>query len=212
MNVETFIDSLNSLLAILEEDIDYNGELNILLKGAAGNIPISVCNLFKKAKTVNNVFSFAFLGYLVLEEKDIIQDLMPEDEKSFWGAYQYDGELVLTEDMQINLEDNLDGELDESVPINYVGNLLPISKFQGDYLVIDLSKDRFGYLLAIVNGHIASILAPSIIDHVKDLIEGLKEQCYKVIDDEIIYPTAWYLRKMLRAGKIEIDEFGEVIS
>ena len=53
--------------------------------------------------------------------------------------------------------------------------------------------------------------APSILDHIDDLIEGLKDKVYKVIDGALVYSSTWWQRQKVRSGKSVMDEYGDIL-
>lgn len=197
---EDVLNQLESLKTILNKDLKYGGVLQSLIGGDIPEIPSGISNTFLNASLINELYGFAFLGYEALDEEAIVNQYRnKEDKLSFFGAYEYTNNYKLTEDMRIYQEDTPDDELVDPEVIDDVSKIFPLFKFQGDYIVVDMRPNYFGSLLTIVDGHICSFFAPSICDHIVDLTEGLREEVYEFIDDEIVYPTSWYQRKKARS-------------
>lgn len=75
-------------------------------------------------------------------------------------------------------------------------------QFQGEYIVVDLEITNFGGLVVISEDYVGTYLAPSVLDHINDLIEGLESDIYTIGPYGIIYPTTWFLRKKMRTGEL----------
>jgi len=171
-----------------------------------------VCFVFINHLMINEKYDFVFLGYDAMSEGEINDVYTNQDNKmSFFGAYEYKKDLILREDMQIYIGDNLTEDLETPKPIDNTSIFFPLFKAQGDYIVIDIRKKTTGALIAVMDGHIASFLAPSLLAHVNDLLEGLNDGTYKIIDDDLIYPSSWHLRQKVRSGMLEMDDYGGII-
>ncbi len=209
MSVQHTVDRLNAVLQILEQDVQYNGELRELTRNLFPAIPDALLNVLLHSNVMGHEL---FLGYDALSEQDVVGFYQDRGAPmSFFGAYRYQSDFLLTKDMAIALENTLAGELAEPEMIRDVSRLLPMFRFQSDYIVADLSEQRNGALLTVVYGHLASLLAPGIVEHVLDVRDGLEEGVYQVGEYGLIYPSAWYQRVGVRAGTMEMDEFGEVV-
>lgn len=201
-------DDLRGLRESLTSSAEYDGILTSVL---AGPIPDEVCNVVLQTEKINQHYSSVFLGYDAIGEAALRRHYENRDDRAtFFGAYDYLSGYRLTEDMQIFLENSLDEELEEPVPIDDLSRIVPLFAFQGDYIVVDLGDRNFGALLTVVEGHIASFLAPGILAHIDDLAEGLREGTYREDDGLIVFPSHWYQRTRVRAGELSMDEYGEV--
>ena len=168
--------------------------------------PSYIISTFKNADKLNKNYDFLFLGYDVINESQLIEHYKYKDTAnilSFFGAYKvYKDESNYTEeDIYISLEGGLQGDAQDIIEIYELNCLMPLCEFQGDYIVVDLDSITFGALIVIVNGYEGNYLAPSLLDHINDLIEGLESDIYAIGSYGIIYPTTWYLRKKMRSGE-----------
>ena len=57
---------------------------------------------------------------------------------------------------------------------------------------------------------IGVFLAPSLSEHVSDLLRGLESNTYLFDGSRIVFPQAWCDRVGLRDGRLQMDEFGGV--
>jgi hypothetical protein len=175
------------------------------------DIPDFVCNVLNSSRTITDEYSDVFLGFSVLTLDELITIYRnTKNEDSFFGTYKIDKSFNVGDDRSIVIEEYKDSEDSPPSEITNVGHLLPLFNFQGDYIVVNLDKSHLGELMIISSGHLANILAPSISNHISDLSNGLKSGHYKILDDDLIYPPVWEDRKMLVAGKLVMDEYGEV--
>ena len=53
-------------------------------------------------------------------------------------------------------------------------------------------------------------MAPSLVEHLEDLLDGLKTGDYFFKGNEIIFPGCWCDRVKLRSKKAMMDEYGRV--
>ena len=208
--MKDIIKKIEDLCKMIEIDSKYSRNIEDLIQEHALKISTEVTNIIVNSEIINTDYDFVFLGYEALSEEDIQFEYKNKSNRmSFFGAYDYKSNLILKEDMYIYFEDSIDDELEIPDAIKDISVLFPLFKFQGDYIVVDMRDSSFGNLVTIIDGHIASILAPSIKDHLVDLLEGINEGHYNVMDDEVIYPSSWHLRKKVRLGKLRMDEYGE---
>jgi hypothetical protein len=157
-------------------------------------------------------YSLLFLGYSVLDVKLLADSYSRKGEGfGYFGAYEVDASFNVSDGQQILIYEDQNGSLPEPIEITNLSSFLPVFSFQGDYIVANLTQDKSGELLVITDGYEAVILAPSIKEHLDDLLLGLKSGRYHFVDGEIIYPSSWYLRKKVVRGEIEIDQEGELI-
>jgi hypothetical protein len=212
MRNSNITDILDKLESVVSQRKDTSVELTELFLDKNIVIPPAIHSLLASFDDVTEIIPVAFLGYDLIDEKKIVEHYRSSDKrKSFFAAYDCIDGFNLSEEMCIYLEDQLDMQLDESEIISNLENYMPLFRFQGDYIVLDLSKNSYGSLLTIVDGHLASYLAPSISQHISDLIDGLDQGVYKVVDEDIVYPTSWYQRCLVRSGLAKMDEFGELV-
>jgi len=105
------------------------------------------------------------------------------------------------------------GYLDDGIfaHLNYAKELFPILEFEGYCAFFNNSGEA--NLNGIV-GEVDSItnyLAPSILQHLEDLLDGLNQGRY-VLDrhNDVLFPLCWSDRERLKNGLITMDEFGQV--
>ena len=179
------------------------------------NISSETCNAIKNADEINERYEMAFMGYDVLNKEQINRQYAYENRyedknkfESFFSAYEYIDDFKIAADYGIRLWDSLYSDMDQKIFINDVSNWLPLFQYQGDYIIVDLSGINSGALINVVGGYIATHLAPSVMEHLDDLIDGIDEDIYKIDEDGIIaYPSIWYLRKKMRAGELMDPRF-----
>lgn len=204
---------LGQLLALLAEPAACGEELASLTSHLFPTIPETVLNVMLVAEQYREGFQFAFLGYDALTQAEVEESYREASgNRHFFGTYGCQSGYKLVDDMQIALEDTLAGELDDPALIEDISTLMPLFNFQGDYLVVDLGEKNYGALLNVVDGHIGSYLAPGIVEHIRDLRDGMAEGSYRVIDGALVYPTAWHQRVGLREGRLRMDDYGDICS
>ena len=176
------------------------------------SIPSHICRIFDNTNIINDLGDI-FLGYNLLSKEKIASFYRERDKGSgFFGKYGVDKKFNVKKGMYIVLQENRDMELIEPVEVTNIAKYFPLFSFQGDYIVVNLDPSSVGELVVITYGHLGSILAPSVVEHLDDLVGGLKSGHYKVIDDDIIYPSSWYQRKKVRSGEFEMDDDGEILN
>lgn len=184
--------------------LELHTKLNLL-------IPDDACNLIKASELVNTQLEGLFLGYELLSESYITgQYENLNDPSNFFSIYELDQKFNIGSDKYIALEDDQLHELEDSHEIHNIKSFIPLFKFQSDYIVLNVADNEFSGLVIITNGHLGNLLAPSITDHLDDLRSGLAEGKYRVVDEELIYPSSWHLRKKVRSGELIMDEYGDV--
>lgn len=204
------MERLRTLRSLLKESPADDGDLSALASKHGIRLPSAVGRLLQIA--VPDADRFVFLGYEVMTPAEVAACLVDKDRgQGFYGQYQYVTDFRLVEDMEIGLEDSLDQPLEDPMMIDDLSSFLPVCQFQGDYIVVDLREETFGALLTIVDGHVASFLAPSVEEHVQDLEDGLRAGSYSAFENEVVFPTAWYQRVGVRTGKLKMDEFGDIL-
>jgi hypothetical protein len=213
MIIQDCVAKLDHLIAILSKSsADRLGQPS-LPTNFPPNALNSIVNLITYADEIREDFRFAFLGYGALGVSDIKNEFeKPGQRGGFFGAYEYEGELRLTEAEQIALEDSLEGELETPELIDDLRNIVPLFEFQGDYIVADLGPRHNGALISIVDGYNGSLLAPGLIAHIEDLKCGLQEHSYWIVDEELVFPSAWYQRQGVRSGQLKMDDYGEIVT
>ena len=212
MKEDDIADNLNKLKNIASQRGVISNELTNLFPGKDVAIPLEVLALLGNFDDVNDIIPNVFLGYDLLDGKEIAEQYNSLDKTaSFFAAYDLDDSFALSEDMYIYLEDRLNKPLENSDVISNLKNYMPLLSFQGDYIVVDLNENNYGSLITIVDGHLGSFLAPSIMEHLSDLICGLDEGVYLIDDEDIVYPSAWYKRCLVRLGKAKMDKYGDLM-
>lgn len=197
-----YLKKLKELKLLLQQEIRCDDILSSFLNDKISKIPREVLNIFKWADKINKDFDFVFLGYDALSEEQIIWQYQNKNEfQSFFYRYEYIDDFKIIDDNGIRLWDELYSDTDRVININDISAWIPLFEFQGDYIIVDLNTNHDGVLIIVVDGYIASHLAPSVIEHIDDLIEGLESDIYTIDRYGIVFPTTWYLRKRMRAGE-----------
>lgn len=104
----------------------------------------------------------------------------------------------------------------EDDEIRNLKKILPLFHASGAYsIVMNLDGPSPGELLVVAQDYTFSVLAPSLTLHLKNLIEGIEKEVYKLeLDDEyksIQYPMSWGERNLVMSGKYYLDEFDELV-
>lgn len=197
-----YLKKLKELKLLLQQEVRCDDILFSFLSQRVSSIPREICNIFRWADKINKDFGLAFLGYDALDEDQIIWQYKNKNEfGSFFYGYEYIDDFKIMDDHGIRLWDELYSDTECVININDISAWIPLFNFQGDYIVADLNANLDGVLIIVVDGYIASHLAPSVIEHIDDLIEGLESDIYTIGDSDIVFPTTWYLRKRMQAGE-----------
>jgi len=105
------------------------------------------------------------------------------------------------------------GYLDEesSVELDYANELFPILEFEGYWAYFNNSNEtNLNGIVGEVDS-IADYLAPSILQHLEDLLDGLNQGRYMLNPHNVVlFPLCWSDRERLKNGLITMDEFGQV--
>jgi hypothetical protein len=215
VDVSNYIFNLESLRAAVDaKETERNNCDPVFLKleeEISFNIPPEICRIFDNVEIVNEL-SDVFLGYELLAKEEIISYYnQREMGLGFFGKYGADEQFNVHEGKFVAIQENLEEELASQIEVTNIARFFPLFSFQGDYIVVDLEPSNFGELIVITYTHIGTILAPSLFDHLDDLISGLISGHYKVIDDDIVYPSSWFQRQKVISGEFKMDDDGEIL-
>lgn len=179
-------------------------------KRTGRTIPDLACNITYSSRILTEEYSGVFLGFSALsldELKYTYKNVNASD--SFFYPYKIDDNFNVAEDRSIVIEEYKEKSRPDA-DIKNLSGILPLFRFQGDFIVINLDAESFGELLIISHGHLANILAPNLSAHILDLMEGLESGIYMERDGDLIYPPVWEDRQALREGRLVMDKYGEV--
>lgn len=112
----------------------------------------------------------------------------------------------------ISLNSDMENELEFDQALPDDSQLYPLFEFEGSYILFnETSRGAMRGLIEEVDGA-GVIFAPSIEEHLVDLIAGLESGVYFIEDDgdQLVYPSSWVSRKMVRAGKARMDRYGDI--
>lgn len=133
------------------------------------------------------------------------------------GLYQdfdVDDSFLLPEDMHIRLFSDIDNGIQDDIDISIISGFFPLLMLDGvgDYVVYGVGTKKYpsGIYLFQPEGF-ATYLAPSLLAHTNNLIEGFSQGVYKVDDGDLVYPFSWGDRIKLMKGEIRMDSYGEII-
>lgn len=109
---EKIMQTLRDISRKLQEPCQCGGGLLDLISPRIDHIPLDLCNALKAADWFNDVGELAFLGYELISEEELIYHLKErKDNLSFFGAYDYSSDFILTDEMEIYIESDLNEEL-----------------------------------------------------------------------------------------------------
>jgi len=207
--------ALTRLKAIREVLEKNNDGIEPILKEIYGeNVPSDVWSILINANNINKIgdvsYSSEFLGFEAINYDELLAFLQHDDSRSgnsFLGL-EIDKQLNLSSYM-IGIHEDENGFLDTEVTVDSINQLIPLFHFQGDYIFYSTLSDLSG-LVCVVEG-LGSIIAPTPLQHIDDLISGVEKGIYFVVGEEIIFPSAWHYRKKLHSGLVEMDAYGEII-
>lgn len=207
----TKLESLRWLVLDDSNDTDFSQQLCEIEKLVGCSVPIIAGRILYHYQQISEMYRDIFLGFDALSLENVVSMYKDkENPYSFFSQYHVDEMFNVDRDRYIVIEEYRDqGKVDDSVIYN-VGHLMPLFKFQTDYITLDLRKEKAGELMIITYGHLANILAPNIFEHIDDLIGGLKRSIYHVINGDLIYAPMWENRKKIQAGELVVDRYGQV--
>lgn len=186
--------NVKNIIRVIEEEINYS-------------IPKSVQKLIEYGEEINAQLNDVFGGYEVYTAEEIQNIYLHKKAKlSFFSEYFIDQSFNMIDDQSIELAaDSTNYE-----KVTNLSRFFPLCHHKGDYIVIDLESDAS--LTEIMLGFSAEVVSPNLDIHFQDLIDGLESKVYKIDSDgDISYPFFWEMRKKLKSGLVEMDEYGEII-
>lgn len=197
-----YLKKLNELKYLLTNNEGYSAALLALFSNEGLHPPKNISKVFKYADEINKEYDFLFCGYDAISESELIEHYKNRDSwQSFFGMYKYDSDFKLAKDHVIGIGGGIEENKEKFTEVYNINRLVPLCEFQGAYIVIDLEITNFGALIIIVDSYDGSCLAPSLLDHINDLIKGLESDIYTIGPYGIVFPTTWYLRKRMQAGE-----------
>lgn len=230
-NENIFESELIRIREILQDtsgDRDRCDELSDLV---GSQLPLEVCNIIHNSKEINSISVNAGVNFfdgldLFSYENLLFQYRNKDKENTFFSDWEIDDNFDVkaypvwdtngnkSETYTYNIEYDLFGKLDSPFEIKNTRKFIPLFSFNGDYILYGLSKESgFAGLLSSPIEFPGVMIAPSLLDHVDDLLDGLRSKRYFYNHEEeaLIYPTSWFYRKKLKDGKVKMNEYGEII-
>lgn len=193
------IDDLSRLLSELSESCSHEfGTAWAPIEKIAGmRVPSSIRRLVEFADLINVRHPDLLAGY-ELYSLDQIRDAYSEPNRhnSFFSEYTHDKNFELLGNDCIEMYCS-DPELEESyLPVKAINLLrfLPIAQLKGDYLVVDLLSISKESIYELMMGYSANLFAPTLRDHIEDLISGISNGAYTIEEDFVDFPVWWFHR------------------
>ncbi|KJG36574.1 hypothetical protein UA32_16360 [Photobacterium angustum] len=217
--VSETIDYIENLLTSIEKKVDASPEIQEIENIIKTKIPDNVRNLVKLVKLITDEVDI-FCGYEIENDQTLLQhykDAFKKHTVSFFAGNFVDQNFQASEECGIKYYDEHSNSqhYSENDEINDLRLILPLFMASGGYnILLNLGGKQPGELLAVSQDYYFSVLAPSIEDHLSDLIEGLKSGVYQIEDEgykQVIYPMSWGARNMVRSGEYYMDEDYEMV-
>ncbi len=175
------------------------------------DIPVDICRALKASHEVNEFSDSIFLGYEFVSYDVLIESYASKNGNG--SVFQYLGvneSLDLSPEYRFYFSESSEGFIDEPEDVVSLRKMIPILQFDGDFLFFHDSDDKlYRGLVSIIDGQ-ASVVAPTLSEHIEDLLSGFGEGAYKADGEQLIFPSSWHYRKKLRSGLVEMDESGEI--
>ena len=172
-------------------------------------VAYDACGLLMNSNEINSFSDSIFLGFDAVSYEYII-DSYASQNQSVFRYLGVDENLDLPPGHEFYFTESSQGFLDDKVEVKNISRMLPLFEFNGEFMFYHHSfHEPLRGLVSELEGH-ASVVAPSLVEHINDLLAGLKEGVYLCDAEEIVYPSSWHYRKKLRQGLVEMDEYGEI--
>ncbi|MFL0806492.1 MAG: hypothetical protein K6L60_04300 [Oceanobacter sp.] len=158
-----------------------------------------------------------FWGHDFIAYNELISQYEKKTRKyTFFWQWGVDDNLnvhgALNDGYRFFLEYDFDGGLEPPLVIKDVKSLIPILFFEGEFILYSMGEGGLPKgLMSVSSEGFGSMIAPSISEHIDDLISGVQEGIYPVGEDGVVFPHNWFDRIRLRNGKIQMNEYGEII-
>ncbi len=158
-----------------------------------------------------------FWGHDFISYNDLIGQYKDKAEKyTFFGQWGVDDRFnvkgALRDGHNFSLEYDFNGELEQPLEITNVRSLVPILFFEGEFILFSTGSGGLPEgLMSVSSDGFSSMIAPSISEHIDDLILGIQTGIYRVEEDGVIFPHNWFDRVRLKHGEIKMDEYGGII-
>ena len=209
------IQKLEVLKKILNQDKVKKDVLELfseIEKKTKGDVPKEVKQLLIEQSSLPQDYDLLFLGYSLINTEDIVKHYSErKDKEFFFAAYEADEAFNISEEQHILINTDQNEELNDPIKVHNLASFLPLFSFQGDYIVVNLKPGgTTGELVIITDGYEADILAPSLSEHVEDLLIGLANDRYHFSDGELIFPATWFERQKVQKGELLISLDGEL--
>lgn len=212
------LDSINKLMELqhlLSEppNIEVQTKVDSVGSIIECDIPKNISRLIECANNINKDFFDIFLGYEIFSEDKLLSTYENIHEKlNFFEQYKIDKDFNISHGLEFDIQDMINPEEDDPEEIKNIKYFLPFAQHRGDYLVFDLREKSEYKLIEIMLGHTGLVIAPTLDQHIADIIEGLRENSYIINqDDEVTFPAQWHQRVGVRGGMFEMDEYGGII-
>ncbi|MCG3866108.1 MULTISPECIES: hypothetical protein [unclassified Photobacterium] len=217
--VSETIDYIENLLSSIDKKVDASPEIQEIENIIKTKIPDNVRNLVQLVKLITDEVDI-FCGYELENDQTLLQhykDAFKKHTVSFFAGNFLDENFQAFEECGIKYYDEYSNSqhYSEDDEINDLRLILPLFMASGGYnIVLNLGGKQPGELLAVAQDYYFSVLAPSIEEHLSDLIGGLKSGAYQIGDEgykQVVYPMSWGARSMVRSGEYFMDEDYEMV-
>lgn len=172
--------------------------------GIGYDVPLEAAVVIEQSDWINNKLQDAFLGYDAFSEQNLSSDFA-----QFYELFNQSDNLQDSDDLSVVFDSEFHPCLELDAEEKSIKRFLPLYSFQGNYIVIDLLSEKGE--LYLLEGFLALFLAPSLEQHISDLINGLSEGIYHLDENlDIVFPSLWLQREGVKSGRMKMDKYGEV--
>ncbi len=202
--------------SIIQDESDSLNRCSELSKIVDYELPLEFCNILHNAKEFNLLINsgkanfFWNLNILSYDEL-LIQYKNKTKKNTFFSDWGIDDGFNVNGYQNVggnfNIEYDLDGELQEPIDIKNVKSFVPLFYSDGHYILYGVGQEKgFAGLLFVSREGFGTMLAPSLLSHIENLIEGLRSGVYYFDEDNLVYPANWFDRKKAKAAGVMVDE------
>lgn len=214
-------DQLVQIVSILQSEGE-SCELCAVLEGMLDqSLPKELCNAVFFSEQLNQIkqidgVSF-FWGLDFISGCDLVSQYKDKRKPdTFFSCWGVDEKFNIKESLGcsdgFSLEYGFDGELEDAVLVKNVTSLIPLLCFEDHYILYSLGDACVPKgLLYISNEGFGSMVAPTILEHLEDLLKGVQSGLYFVGSDGLVFPHNWFNRIKLRNGEVTMDEYGQIV-
>ena len=200
MNIKNIEDQLVQITRLLSQPV--SAEQRLTLEQATGQkLPDELCNAILHAEQLNEFKQADGLGFFwgldAIAQQEFINQYqnksLPYTFFFDWGVdEQFNIQGPLKNGYGFSLEYDLKGELDDPLIIKNAKSLIPFLSDENHFVLYSLGRQGVPRgLLYVTEEGFGAMVAPSLVDHIKDVILGLQQGRYSMDDNEIDLPHNW---------------------